>query len=349
MAVKKKLGELLLEAGVIDAIQLKSALGHQKKWGCKLGTSLLELRILTEESLTKFLSSQSNVKGVDLAKAQIPENVFALISKDVASKYGVVPVAVKDTPGRKTLTVAMSNPTNLTALDELEGVTHCRIEPRIAPESLIKKRLQHYGEEFLQENIAVETPRVKIEEESKVEEVALTEEIPQSEEPSVEESVVIVNDAPEETATAEAVEEPAPLTEVPLEEVVPEPAQESAPEPVQESAPEPMPESPPEPSETQAEAQPEEQAPAQGDTDMAAATEQSSSGSGFVYRLDILTEEVSLLKASLEELKGDLSKISNLEATEQDLKNLIQTLLNLIIEKGIFTKEELISRMKGGK
>ena len=75
----------------------------------------------------------------------------------------------------------------------------------------------------------------------------------------------------------------------------------------------------------------------------------SPPGSELVYRLDILTEEVSLLKASLDELKGDLLKISELEATEQDLKNLIQTLLNLIIEKGIFTKEELISRMKGGK
>jgi len=333
MAVKKKLGELLLEAKVIDALQLKSALGHQKKWGCKLGTSLLELKILTEESLTKFLSSQSSVKGVDLANAQIPENVFALISKDVASKYGVIPVAVKDTPGRKTLTVAMSNPTNLTALDELEGVTHCRIEPRIAPESLIKKRLQHYGEEFLQEQVAVETPRVKIEEESKVEEVALTEEIPQSEEPLVEESIVIVDEAPEEAATVEAMEEPAPLTEVSLEEVFPEP----------------MPESPPEPSETQAEVQPQEQAPAQGDADMAVMTGQSPPGTDLVYRIDILTEEMSLLKASLEELKGGLSKISNIEATEQDLKNLIQTLLNLIMDKGIFTKEELISRMKGGK
>jgi hypothetical protein len=109
MAVKKKLGELLLEAKVIDAIQLKSALGHQKKWGCKLGTSLLELKILTEADLTKFLSSQSSVRGIDLAKARIPENVFTMISKDVASKYGVIPVAVKDTPGRKTLTYPSSS------------------------------------------------------------------------------------------------------------------------------------------------------------------------------------------------------------------------------------------------
>jgi len=341
MATKKKLGEILLEAGVIDEIQLKSALGHQKKWGCKLGTSLLELRILTEESLTKFLSSQSNVKGIDLASARIPEDVFALIPKDTASKYGVIPVAVRDTPGRKTLTVAMSNPTNLTALDELEGVTKCRIEPRIAPESLVKKRLQHYGEEFLQEHVAVETPRVKLEEESKVEEVALTEEIPQGEEPSVEESVVIVDEAPEEAATAEPVEEPASLAEEALEEVVPEPMSETPPEPI--------PESPHEPSETHADVQTKVQPPSQGDADMVVMTGESPPVPELVYRLDILTEEVSLLKASLEELKSDLTKISNLEATEKDLKNLIQTLLNLIIDKGIFTREELISRMKGGK
>lgn len=372
MAVKKKLGQILIDKGVIDEMQLKAALGHQKKWGCRLGTALLELGFVSEDSLAKTLSFQSHVPGMELLNKRIPEEVFKLIPKDVASKYGVVPVAVKDTPGRKTLVVAMSDPTNLTAVDELDFLTRCKIEPMVAPDSSIKKRLQQYGEEFIHTYHAVETPRVSAEP-AKPAEVTLTEEVPSEETPPEEESVVVVDEEPDE-APAAAQEEPMPLTEVSteassevsvVEQKKPAPAVAHVPQGAHH---------PPEGGYTDmvvvSESRPPKEEAPQSTPDLSpslSALEEELSrikisindiqvmllqkrapqqGPDLSPRLDDLEANMAGVKKSLESTQEVPQRMHHIEESVQELKNLLQTLLNFLLDKGIFTKEELLTRLK---
>lgn len=140
-----KLGEALVQAGLIDEYQLKSALGQQRKWGGRLGKALIDLGFIDETTLLSFLSERLKFSAVDLSRSKIAQKTFAAVPKRVAEKYMVVPVLVKDTPGKKTLVLAMADPTDLKAIDEIEFLTNYRIEPVVALESSIKKVLQRYG------------------------------------------------------------------------------------------------------------------------------------------------------------------------------------------------------------
>ena len=141
-----KLGELLIEAGIIDELQLRSALGHQKKWGGRLGKVLVDLGFVEESELLKFLSEKFKIQAVDLTKSKIPEQAFSALPEKVAKKYGVVPVFIKEGPGnKKTLILAMSDPSNLKVIDEIQFLTGYRIEPVLATDSAIERVLENYG------------------------------------------------------------------------------------------------------------------------------------------------------------------------------------------------------------
>jgi len=141
-----KLGELLVEAGIIDELQLQSALGHQKKWGGRLGKVLVDLGFVEESELLKFLSEKFKIQAVDLTRSKIPEQAFSALPEKVARKYGVVPVFLKEGPGnKKTLILAMSDPSNLKVIDEIQFLTGYRIEPVLATDSAIEKVLENYG------------------------------------------------------------------------------------------------------------------------------------------------------------------------------------------------------------
>ena len=102
---KKKLGEILLEAGVIDKFQLKSALAEQNKWGGRLGNHLVQMGILTEELLVKALSKQLKIPYLDLGQMAITKDVLDLVPQELAEKFHLVPVAVKKIANKKTLIV----------------------------------------------------------------------------------------------------------------------------------------------------------------------------------------------------------------------------------------------------
>ncbi len=373
---KKKLGDLLLEKGVIDEIQLKAALGHQKKWGCRIGTSFLELGFLTEEALTQHLSTLSHVPGVEVLHARIPPEVFKLIPKETAVKYTVVPIALKDTPGKKTLVVATANPSDLAALDYLESMTRCRIEPRVAPESTIKKRLQHYGDEARAPHDIGEVPRADTAEsepkaETRVEEVTLTEEVTGGQ--GEDDSVIIVDDAPVETLPGTPPEEPVALTEV---SSVQTPSPPSPPPPRREEAP-PPPAVEPTPAHAEAarEAPPPAAEPARSRrpdpfalinalleeisgvkdsisvlegrvSEIARDSRQDASREGLSDRIDALARDMSGIGQSRQELQEAAAQIRQMEASKIDVKNLLQVLLNFLLDKGVFTKDELLAKLK---
>jgi len=145
MKPKLKLGEALVQAGYIDDFQLQSALGQQKRWGGRLGKALLDLGFIDETTLIKFLSERMKYPAIDLSRSKISEKAFQALPKHVAEKYIAVPILIKDTPVKKTLVLAMADPTDLKALDEIEFVTNYKVEPYVALESSIQKILRNYG------------------------------------------------------------------------------------------------------------------------------------------------------------------------------------------------------------
>lgn len=143
---KRRLGEILMDAGLIDELQLKAALSEQKKWGGKLGRTLVEMGFVDEESMVLALSRQLGVPSVDLDKLSLPEDIVQWLRLDIAERYGVFPLG--GDMGARVLHVATSDPTNLDALQELSFHTGMKIHPSVAGSSAIEKSIRrfYYGE-----------------------------------------------------------------------------------------------------------------------------------------------------------------------------------------------------------
>lgn len=147
--LKKRLGEILLEANAIDEYQLRSALGFQKKWGGRLGKVLVDNHFITEETLLAALQRQTGIAAINLKTIQIPEYVLKLIPKELAEKNHLLPIRLEGDPGKaETLIVAMSDPTNLKALDEIQFKTGKKVKPVLAGEIALSRaiRMLYFGE-----------------------------------------------------------------------------------------------------------------------------------------------------------------------------------------------------------
>ncbi|KAF0145674.1 MAG: type IV pilus assembly protein PilB [Nitrospirae bacterium] len=122
MAVK--LGQILIASGVITEEQLKEALSLQKKKGGRLGTNLVKLGHVTEDKLVTFLSKQYGMSAINLADYKIDPAVLKLIPAEMAKKYMIMPVARVGA----TLTVAMADPSNVFAVDDIKFMTGYNVE-----------------------------------------------------------------------------------------------------------------------------------------------------------------------------------------------------------------------------
>src|SRR5947199_3578452 len=137
-----RLGELLLRDQIISAEQLQKAQEESKKSGKRLGNSLVRLGAIQEEDLTQFLSRQYGVPAINLAEFDIEPDVIALVSKDVAMRHKVVPV----NRAGNSLIVAMADPSNILAIDDLKFVTGYNIEVVVASEVGVTQALTRYYE-----------------------------------------------------------------------------------------------------------------------------------------------------------------------------------------------------------
>ena len=138
-----RLGDLLVQNGVISALQLAEALNAQKAYGGRLGTNLIELGYISEQALAKFLSAQLKLPSASAAELdEIPASALSLVPNDLAEKYRIVPIALN---GRR-LSLAMADPTDLRAVDEVAFRTGCTIQPMVVPDVLLSYALEkHYG------------------------------------------------------------------------------------------------------------------------------------------------------------------------------------------------------------
>ena len=135
-----RLGELLVNKGLITAKQLDDALQEQKLSGNKLGSSLVKLGYITEKHLVSFLSKHYGVPAIDLAEVEVDPEAIKLIPSDVVYKYQVLPI--KRTGS--TLRVAMSDPSNILAIDDIKFLTSCHVEVFVSTESAVKVAIDKY-------------------------------------------------------------------------------------------------------------------------------------------------------------------------------------------------------------
>jgi len=135
-----RLGELLTKASLITQDQLKEALKLQKETGGKLGETLIKLGFVAEEDITECLSQQFGVPSINLAHFEIDSSVIKLIPADVARKYNILPVNKTGA----TVTIAMADPTNVFAMDDIKFMTGYNVEPVVASELGIKAAIDKY-------------------------------------------------------------------------------------------------------------------------------------------------------------------------------------------------------------
>jgi type IV pilus assembly protein PilB len=137
-----RLGELLVREKMISLQQLQRAQDEAKRSGKRLGHALTQLGFVKDQDLTSFLAKQYSLPSINLTEFDIDAEVLKLIPKDTARKHMVMPV----NRAGATLIVAMSDPSNIYAIDELKFLTQYNIEPVVASEQSIEEAIQRYYE-----------------------------------------------------------------------------------------------------------------------------------------------------------------------------------------------------------
>jgi len=169
-----RLGELLVRENLISVQQLRKAQEEQQKNGTRIGTALIKTGAIEESKLTDFLSKQYGVPAINLKDFDIDAEIIKLVPKEVAEKHLVIPV----NRAGPSLIVAMCDPSNIYAVDDLKFLTGYNVEPVVASEISIRQAIERYYAEkgpdmnALVEEMADDIELAKEEEEGNVEEMA---------------------------------------------------------------------------------------------------------------------------------------------------------------------------------
>jgi type IV pilus assembly protein PilB len=131
--MSQRLGDLLVKEKIITSEQLEQANKVQKEQSCRLGSALVKLGFLTDEDVTNFLSRQYGVPAINLSYFEIDPAVVKLIPFETAKRYQILPLSRVGA----SLTIAMVDPTNVFAMDDIKFMTGFNIEPVVASESSI--------------------------------------------------------------------------------------------------------------------------------------------------------------------------------------------------------------------
>ena len=135
-----KLGRMLVGAKLITEDQLEKALALQQKEGGRLGSILVKFSYLPEQTLLQFLSKQYGVQAIDLSKAEIDSSVIKLIPTEVVQKYNVIPIRRVGS----VITIAMMDPSNIFAIDDIKFMTGYDVDVVVASESAIVAAMAKY-------------------------------------------------------------------------------------------------------------------------------------------------------------------------------------------------------------
>jgi len=135
-----RLGTMLVKANIITQEQLDRALEEQRKSGGRLGTNLVKQGAVKEDDIAVFLSKQFGVPFVKLGELEVDQDVIRSVPMETAQKHLLVPI---DRSGN-TISVAMADPTNVAAIDDVKFMTGCNVEPVVASEAAIRAFIDRY-------------------------------------------------------------------------------------------------------------------------------------------------------------------------------------------------------------
>jgi len=138
--MSSRLGEILVKDSLISADQLKQALEFQKKNGGRLGTCLVKMGIVSDEDITAVLSRQYGVPSINLKFYEVDPAVIKLVPQETAVRYQIVPLSRVGS----TLTIAMTDPTNVFAMDDIKFMTGFNVEPVVASETAITEAINKF-------------------------------------------------------------------------------------------------------------------------------------------------------------------------------------------------------------
>jgi type IV pilus assembly protein PilB len=145
-----KLGQLLVSKKIITEDQLIKAVDLQKREGGRIGSNLIKLGFVTEEALIQFLSNQYGVPSVSLANLEVDSAIIKFVPYDVANKYQIFPISKNGA----TLKLAMTDPSNVFAIDDVKFMTNYEVEPVVASEADIKEAIaRHYEQSEALEDV----------------------------------------------------------------------------------------------------------------------------------------------------------------------------------------------------
>ena len=142
---KIRIGDLLVEAGAITDEQLQEALAKQKEEGGMLGNVIMDLGFISRELLITVLTTQMGIEYCEIQSVKIDEEVLNLVSKDLVQKYKAIPIGfVEDNPNM--LQVAMADPMDINAIDDISISSGFQIEPLLSFEDDLENVIgKHYG------------------------------------------------------------------------------------------------------------------------------------------------------------------------------------------------------------
>ena len=141
--MSSRLGDILVKDSLITTDQLKQALDYQKKNGGRLGTCLVKMGLVSDDDITAVLSRQYGVPSINLKFYEVDPTVIKLVPQETAIRYQIVPLSRVGS----TLTIAMTDPTNVFAMDDIKFMTGFNVEPVVASETAISEAIhKFYGD-----------------------------------------------------------------------------------------------------------------------------------------------------------------------------------------------------------
>ncbi len=138
--MSSRLGEILVKDSLISGDQLKQALDYQKKNGGRLGTCLVKMGLVSDDDITAVLSRQYGVPSINLRFYEVDPSVIKLVPQETAVRYQIVPLSRVGS----TLTIAMTDPTNVFAMDDIKFMTGFNVEPVVASETAISEAISKF-------------------------------------------------------------------------------------------------------------------------------------------------------------------------------------------------------------
>ena len=177
---RKPLGQILIEEGLLTEKELEEALAHQTKNGGALGRVLIDLGVATENDILLAIAKQAGMDIIDLEHLEIPKEVLSMISPSVAQVYRIVPVSFEN----GSLTVAMADPLNVNAIDDLRFMLNCEVSGAVSNEQAVQEAIdKYYGgqKESIQDLVKdIDTDELQVREEEEMTDISDLEKLASS-------------------------------------------------------------------------------------------------------------------------------------------------------------------------